>query len=180
MAEVNGQPVYCFKKALFLIHAIRLRFGSFSPCPFPIPSTDSIPVFTDNVLPSMLIHLGVIDLSESPSLSSLFPGAGSEAKLETLLGVQEPEAVSFTIQKEGPALNADQAYILRAAALDACELIVETARSLDTSYLLGDGSLEWIKSINLPELDIWVWAVAKDRADYRQLERFVLRNTVYF
>lgn len=172
--------IYCFKKALFLIHAIHVRFGSIIPPPFPIPPTTGSPVFTDNVLPSMLIHFGVIDLSMSPSLSSLFPGAGSEDDLATLLKVYEPTSVLKAVPKEGPVLTSHQAFILRAAAIDACELIVETAHTLSSSSLPSDNSLSWIKDITLPALDMWIWAVAKDRADYRALERFVLRDTVFF
>jgi hypothetical protein len=178
--EVHFIAIYCFKKALFLIHAVRIRFGAISPPPFPIPSTTSSPVFADNVLPSMLIHLGVIDLSGSPSLSSLFPGAGSDHKLKTLLEVPDSKAVNPTVLKEGPVLTTDQAYILRAAAIDACQLIAESAHKVDGSWMPNDQSLDWIKGISVPELDMWIWGVAKDRKDYRELERFVLRETVFF
>jgi hypothetical protein len=180
MAVVNGKPVYCFKKALFLIHAVKIRFGS-SP-PFPIPSTAQAPVFTDNVLPSLLVHLGVLDLTDATShgLDKLFPGAESEDKINALLALP-PEAsqaqdTKKTLPKDGPVLTTEQAYILRAAAVHACEKIVEYARSN------GQNSEEqtWLKDITLPELDIWLWAVAKDRPDYRKLERFVLRGTVFF
>lgn len=79
---------------------------------------------------------------------------------------------------EGPVLTIDQSYVLRAAAIDACELIVDTAHSLDKTTL-GPG-LEWITDITLLQLDMWLWSVAKDRSDYRELERFVLRDTVFF
>ena len=38
----------------------------------------------------------------------------------------------------------------------------------------------WLKDLTLPDLNIWLWAVAKDRPDYRALPRFVLRNTPFF
>ncbi|KAG0704661.1 hypothetical protein DFH29DRAFT_910378 [Suillus ampliporus] len=183
MAVVNGKPVYCFKKALFLIHAVKIRFGS-APSPlFPIPSTVQAPVFTDNVLPSLLVHLGVLDLSGATShgLHTLFPGAESEDKITALLSLppeasQVAQVTKKTPPKDGPVLTKEQAYILRAAAVHACEKIVEYAR--------GEGQLneeeKWLKDITLPELDIWLWAVAKDRPDYRKLERFVLRGTVAF
>jgi len=78
------------------------------------------------------------------------------------------------VQKEGPVLKEEDAYILRACAIDACELIVEKAHKATE-----EGS-EWLRKITLPELDAWIWAGAKDRKDYRDLERFVLRDTVYF
>ncbi|EIM82983.1 uncharacterized protein STEHIDRAFT_133766 [Stereum hirsutum FP-91666 SS1] len=187
MAIVNEQPVYCFKKALFLIHGVSIRFGSSSPSSVPIPETSHLPVFTDNVLPSILVHLGVLDLTQATqSLISLFPGAGSEECLMSLLATapsDPPEDATKMnekpLPKEGPILTTEQSYILRAAAIDACELIVEYSRSMDTSEL-QQLRLEWVKDITLPDLDMWLWAVAKDRKDYRELERFVLRNTLFF
>ncbi|KAF5351830.1 hypothetical protein D9756_007403 [Leucocoprinus leucothites] len=191
MAIVDGQPVYCFKKALFLIHAIKVRFGTISPLPFPIPSTKDNPVFTDNVIPSMLIHLGVLDLSQAPGLSGLFPSANSEQSLRDLLGPApevksnpkiQPRQASTKAPKEGPVLSNDQAFKLRAAAIDACEMIVSHARSLGASSPepLEQGSTAWIREITLPELDMWLWSVAKDRSDYRALERFAQRDTVFY
>ncbi|KAL4241240.1 Queuosine 5'-phosphate N-glycosylase/hydrolase [Abortiporus biennis] len=190
MTTVQGEPVYCFKKALLTLHAIVLRFGSLSPAPFPIPQTTNLPVFSDNVIPSLLIHLGVIDLSTSnPSyrLNTLFPDSQNKEKLDSLLAAaplhrDERESQHITPPKEGPLLTTEQAFTLRAAAIDACELIVETAKKLtDDDLKQSDGKdLGWLKNITLPEIDAWIWAVAKDRSDYRQLERFALRNTVYF
>ncbi|OAX36088.1 hypothetical protein K503DRAFT_721947 [Rhizopogon vinicolor AM-OR11-026] len=184
MTIVDGQAVYCFKKALFLIHAVKIRFGSVPSPPFPIPNTDRAPAFSDNVLPSILVHLGVLDLSGATShgLHKLFPDATSEDKINTLLDLP-PEASQAVAQdtkkmppKEGPVLTKEQAYILRAAAVYACEKIVE--------YVRGDGQLSeeqtWMKDITSPALDTWLWAIAKDRPDYRKLERFVLRDTVFF
>ena len=183
MSIVDGKPIYCFKKALFLIHAITSRFGSLSPPPFPMLDTTKTPVFSDNVLPSLLIHLGVIDLSGSPSLSSLFPDAFSDENLTCLLGsspttVKSAQSGPKAVPKEGPIVTADQAYTLRAAAIDACEIIVETAQSLtDEEKVQG---AEWISKVILPELDMWIWSIAKDRSDYRALERFAALDTIFF
>ncbi|KIJ67591.1 hypothetical protein HYDPIDRAFT_108450 [Hydnomerulius pinastri MD-312] len=193
MAVVGGIPVYCFKKALFLIHAVTLRFGTTSShsSGFPLPDTSQVPVFTDNVLPSLLVHLGVLDLSDSrdTGLQKIFPDAENVAKIDALLALPEdtpitsssatPDAKPKKVPpKEGPVLTSDQAYVLRAAAVDACEKIIAYARSLDEGSLSEDQ--KWIKDITLPQLDMWLWAVAKDRTDYRELERFVLRDTVFF
>ncbi|KAF9484484.1 hypothetical protein BDN70DRAFT_825584 [Pholiota conissans] len=180
MYEVNGQPIYCFKKALFLIHGISIRFGSLAPPPFPIPSTSNLPVFSDNVLPSLLIHLGVLDLSANPSLSSLFPQAGSDQTVISLLGPPPPKTVTGgpkPLPKEGPKLTVDQSYIFRAASINACDIIIEAARSVEGTE---NEDVEWISRITLPDLDMWLWAVAKDRRDYRALERFAMTDTVYF
>ncbi|KAJ8077034.1 hypothetical protein PM082_001457 [Marasmius tenuissimus] len=174
MAMVNGEPVYCFKKALFLIHAIRIRFGESSSA-FPVPDTSRIPVFSDNVLPSLLVHLGVLDITSSPGLSHLFPGV-RETYTSLLESSTSSEVDENTVIKDGPVLTVEQAFVLRAAAIDACEFIVETAQSME-----ADTSLQWLKSITLPDVDGWLWSIAKDREDYRKrLERFVLRDTVFF
>lgn len=193
MLNLSGleTAVYCFKKALFLIHGITLRFGSVSPPPFPLPNTTKVPVFTDNVIPSLLTHLGVLDPSEAKdvALRSIFPDATNDTHVNTLLAVPKDTLVMDTAVvlgtmpktaplKEGPVLTPDQAYILRAAAVDACEKIIDYVHQLDETRL-PDGQ-RWIKDITLPELDVWLWAVAKDRSDYRDLERFVLRDTVFF
>lgn len=174
--------IYCFKKALFLVHVVAVRFGTISPLPFPIPDISRIPVFTDNVIPSMLIHLGVIDLSSASLLPSIFPDANSGEKLHVLLAEALPQSNADNdvkvVPTEGPMLTVDQSYILRAAAIDACELIVAVAHSLDKATL--GPNFEWIKDITLPQIDMWLWSVAKDRPDYRKLERFVLRDTVFF
>ncbi|KAI5123987.1 hypothetical protein M0805_006398 [Coniferiporia weirii] len=186
MAIVNGQPVYCFKKALFLLHAIEHRFASRPSV--PAPKASSLPVFTDNVIPSMLIHLGVLDLSSaSASLDSAFPDHSADLR-NLLAGAQPPGEIIAKLPKElpidGPALNVEQAYILRAAAIDACEMIVEVAHSLEASEIEAFGApsdtLQWMKKITLQETDMWLWAVAKDRPDYRRLMRFSLRDTVMF
>jgi hypothetical protein len=153
-----------------------------SPPPFPIPDTSQIPVFTDNVLPSLLIHLGVIDLSSaSHGLECKFLDASSLDKVGSLLAEASPsthaDKAPKTIPPEGPTLTVDQSYILRAAAIHACKLIVDVARSPDIEL---PENLGWIRDITLPLLDMWLWSVAKDRPDYRQLERFSLKNTVFF
>ncbi|KIP08262.1 hypothetical protein PHLGIDRAFT_104507 [Phlebiopsis gigantea 11061_1 CR5-6] len=189
MAIVDGQPVYCFKKAMLTLHAVALRFGKSPGSTIPIPRTENLPVFSDNVIPSMLVHLGVIDLSTSePSfgLRDVFPAAGTQEILSQLLGDAPPVPDKESASKkqpprEGPILTAEQAFTLRAAAVDACELIVQTARGLEESEIRGNGGKEllWLQTITLPEVDAWIWAVAKDRADYRALERFVLRSTYF-
>ncbi|KAI8975897.1 hypothetical protein BD414DRAFT_497252 [Trametes punicea] len=186
MAVVYEQPVYCFKKALLTLHSIALRFEG-SQSPVPVPRTSHLPIFADNVVPSLLIHLGVIDLSNAdPSLGlpALFPDAQSPGRIQALLAAAAEPVDPATakkdkeVPKEGPLLSVEQAFVLRAAAIDACELIVETARTLGADEA-GEG-LQWLTELTLPELDAWIWAVAKDRPDYRKLERFALRNTPYF
>ena len=151
------------------------------PSPFPVPQTSHLPVFTDNVLPSILIHFGVIHLSTAaPALAALFPGAGADDD-STLFAAAPVVPGGSAVKKpvpvvEGPTLTPAQSYVLRAAAVEACERIVAHARAMSAA---GRGAA-WLRDISLPDLDNWLWAVAKDRADYRALPRFALRNTLFF
>lgn len=182
ISDARPTAVYCFKKALLTLHAVALRFGKSESSAMPIPRTEHLPIFSDNVIPSLLVHLGVIDLTNADpalGLPQLFPDAQDPARLQALLAAAEPVDPAVKkikeVPKEGPLLTVEQAYVLRAAAIDACELIVDAAKELDAGE-----ELAWLKGITLPELDAWIWAVAKDRPDYRKLERFALRNTAYF
>jgi hypothetical protein len=211
--------IYCFKKALFLINAIVIRFGAKSerdPASFPIPHTLRLPVFADNVLPSILIHLGVIDLStatwassasapasaSSLALASLFPAihgaaavaaagnlniaAAADPALSLLVTNSQQQQPSSSARitiadpvitfNEGPILTPAQSYVLRAAAIEACERTVSHAHAMSAA---GRGAA-WLKDLTLPDLDTWLWAIAKDRPDYRALPRFVVRDTPYF
>ncbi|KAL1665929.1 hypothetical protein GGF50DRAFT_51724 [Schizophyllum commune] len=176
MYDLDGEPVYCFKKALFLIHSVVVRFGSLNPPPFPVPDTSNLPIFSDNVIPSMLVHLGIIDLSAS-ALQHLFTNARSKVTIDSLLAApsEGKPLPSTEPPEEGPSVTAREGYILRAAAIDACEVTVKIARELEVPK-----DLEWINKLTLPDLDAWLWAGAKDRVDYRSLPRFMERNTVFF
>ncbi|KAK7057399.1 NAD+ kinase [Favolaschia claudopus] len=164
--KARANYIFCFKKALFLVHAISVRFGSATnPLPFPVPSTSQLPVFSDNVLSCILLHLGVLDVSRS-SLSMLFPHASTEEQVEELLATAARSiGDTQTALKDGPLLSSDEAYILRAATIDACELIREAARELDEPLS---------REMQLPSLDNWLRSVAETRPE---LERFVYRST---
>ena len=156
-----------------MIHLVNLRFSS-SPCDFVVPDTSQLPVFSDNVIPSILVHLGIIGLSSATlGLDKLFLDIDADALLQPAALVEE---TTKTVPKEGPVLTSEQSYALRTAAIYACEVIVSTARGLT----IADQHLSWVNSITLPELDGWLWAGAKDRVDYRRLGRFSLTNTEFF
>ncbi|KAF8629164.1 hypothetical protein AX17_005749 [Amanita inopinata Kibby_2008] len=158
MAMVDGQPVYCFKKALFLIHTVTIQFGSLQPAPFPLPDTSQSPVFADNVIPSMLVHFGVIDLKPS-RLCTLFPEAGTEVRIRRVLeGAVERQGEDMG---EGYAVTKEAAYILRAAAIEACEMMGKAGGERETA------------------VDMWLWAVGKE-GGYRALGRVAERQTVFY
>lgn len=158
-----------------MIHLVNLRFSS-SPHDFVVPDTSRLPVFSDNVIPSMLVHLGIIDLSSATlGLDKLFLNIDADALLQPNTSVEKITKLQG-VPKEGPVLTSEQAYALRAAGVYACEVVIGTAQSLAVT----DQSLLWVNSITLPELDGWLWSGAKDRVDYRRLGRFSLTNTEFF
>ena len=156
-----------------MIHLVNLRFSS-SPHDFVVPDTTQLPVFSDNVVPSMLVHLGIIDLSPATlGLDKLFSDIDADA---LLLPAASAEETTKGVPEEGPALTSEQSYALRAAAIYACEVVISIARGM----AITDQNPSWVNSITLPELDAWLWAGAKDRVDYRRLGRFSLTNTEFF
>lgn len=133
----------------------------------------------------MLVYLGVLDLSSCTfgNLPSAFPTPN--VSLESLLSTAPTQPASngegtklAAPPKEGPILTHEEAFVIRAAAIDACEIIVRAAKEI---ALPDDPQKEaWLRQITLPDVDGWLWAVAKDRKDYRSLPRFVERPTIFF
>lgn len=68
--------------------------------------------------------------------------------------------------KENP--NIQKTYCLRAAAIDSCEIILRHARSLDR------------QEISLKGLDKYIWQLGKNDNNNRQIEGFVIHNTMFF
>lgn len=153
----------------------------------PLPDTSAIPVFSDNVLPSMLIHLGALDVSES--VYSTHRAAFAELDVHENLAYIPPDlqganaaqgsggSPKVLVVEEGPVLNEEEAYALRAAAVDVCELLAETAKKLVLENHLEVNN--WMKNLTLPELDGWLWAVAK-KGRLRSLTRFAQTGTVMY
>jgi len=167
MALVDGQP-------LFLINAITLRFSNSSS--IPIPDSSSLPIFSDNVIPSMLVHLGVLDLSDStiPALTTAF----NTSPETTNALLSDPAPQEKEPPKEGPALVGGASYALRAAAVDACEIIVVAAKD---ARLAEDETHETLlHSLTLPQIDAWLWSIAKERNDFRGLPRFADQSSLFF
>ena len=135
----------------------------------------------------MLIHFGVLDVSQSAYTAhqaafTKLDVQGNLAHIPTDVqggavgrgpgGPPKPLDV-----EEGPVLNEEEAYALRAAAVDACELLVEMTKNLNMGDHLEESN--WVKDLNLPELDGWLWAVAK-KGHLRSLARFAQPGTVMY
>lgn len=144
------QPIYIFKKAFFLIFAIYQRLllrrsapdttvadGSTTPLP-RMPEPTTLPMFVDNVLPTMCLHLGLIDATES-TVPALKAWALADAAYKgAQMGAVEGKSV-----KEGPRLTAEEAYVVRAAALDAGRV----ARERAAEVLCEREGLGWLRGM---------------------------------
>ncbi|KAK3825314.1 MAG: hypothetical protein J3Q66DRAFT_436418 [Benniella sp.] len=100
-AELDGQMVYVFKKALLLASTLQRRFGKDPQSIFAFTDIKDSPIFADNVIPTMMVHLGILVL---------------------------PDNLKHTVE-EGAVTNVEESYRLRAAAIDGCREIVQVANT---------------------------------------------------
>jgi hypothetical protein len=167
--------IYIFKKALFLTLAITKRFEKQDSPPLPLPDVSNLPAMSDNVIPSMLVYFGIINLGECKFLN--LRSAFLEVERSVLLkrSVQGDQAIKPEDLKEGPLLGSQEAFVLRAAGVTACDRMASIAQGLGK-----DAPHAWMPKVRPSQLDMWLWSVAKDRTDYRILPRFAERNTVFY
>ncbi|KAI8644853.1 hypothetical protein BD408DRAFT_383102 [Parasitella parasitica] len=60
----HPEPVYLYKKAQIIVYHLWYTFKEQLPDLFNFKDIDSLTVFSDNVIPTMLAHLGVIQIPE--------------------------------------------------------------------------------------------------------------------
>ncbi|KAJ8295232.1 Queuosine salvage protein [Rhodotorula toruloides] len=151
---VDDQPIFILKKALWLVTVISLAFRTRQALemPFEVLDISGFSVFADNVLPTFLVHRGILDLS-----------ASSDTALRSL-SLSDSSSLS---------LSSASATRLRAASVVACSAIVQRAHELAT----GTGK-DWLARTE-QELDGWLWNEGK-RADLREVERIAEKGTVYY
>lgn len=162
----GSPPVVLLKKAFWLVTILEARFrprqGDPAP-PLTPPSTAGFPVFADNVLPSMLLHHGILSLSRAT----------------------DPDLRALDLSDEGTLdLRSEAATKLRAAAVHACARIVGRAQELARQVEgAGAGAQEvergWLAGWTEPKLDAWMWNEAK-REGSRDVGRVAERGTVYY
>ncbi|RIA86704.1 hypothetical protein C1645_696732 [Glomus cerebriforme] len=143
ITKVDGEPVYIFKKAQLLAANLYRHFHSnfnAQTINFDFSDISDLTLCADSIIPTMLNHLNIINLT--PLLKQYFDD-GKEIT------------------------NIQDAYRLRAAAVDAFEIIVSRAKELGRN------------EINLMDLNEYIWKLGKEE-NYRKLERLVFRNTVFF
>jgi Potential Queuosine, Q, salvage protein family len=146
-----------FKKAQLLALQLHTRFSASNPELFRFQDIEQLPIFVDNVIPTILHHLGIIPLVLTEELS--------QHQREIISGLQED-------LKMGRETTAERSAILRASALDACEQIVEEAKRFpDASTFLANLTTE--------QLDAYLWRLAK-KGSFRDITRFCDKHTIFF
>jgi len=107
-------------------------------------------MFIDNVLCTMLVHLEILDLSDCsvPALKAWHTSA--QEFRDKVQGKSADELSAVPKHVDGPRLNAQEAYTVRASALDAGRVIFGRIQELKTKE-----GLEWLSSVN--EADVGEW-----------------------
>ncbi|GAK66481.1 uncharacterized protein PAN0_013c4703 [Moesziomyces antarcticus] len=161
-----GQEVYIFKRIFFLLHALYLRCGDKPE--YGLPNTYTLPMFVDNVLPTLCVWLDLISTPDSPS-----PG------METLVhwiatancnaDLNREKLDDLTANQPGPGLTKDETYAVRAATLNVATHVVARAHALAQQ----DPALAWLAALNEVDLDGYLWSLAKDDPALRKVPRLV-------
>ena len=157
MAIVDEKPVYLFKKIQLLTSDLHLRFSKSNPELFHFYDFNELPIFSDNVIPTILNHLKIIPLSVAVD-STLRQRNLIEELLEDL--------------RTGRETTMERSYIFRAAAVDACEIIVREAKEFPNANT-------FVRNMTAAQLDAYLWQVAK-LGSAREVTRFSDPNTIYF
>jgi hypothetical protein len=157
MALIDGEPVYLFKKVQLLTLDLHTRFSKSHPELFFFHDINELPIFSDNVIPTMLNHLDIIPLT--------IPEDATPRQRDIIEGLLED-------LKTGRETTLERSYIFRAAAVDACEEVAQIAHEK------SDGPT-FLKEITAVQLDAYLWQIAKN-GDTRDTVRFCDPNTVYF
>lgn len=155
LGVVDGEPVYLFKKVQLLVLDLHKRFSESHSELFYFHDIGEMTVFADNVIPTMLHHLEIISL-DNPN--------GTSRQIGILQGLQED-------LKTGRDSTMERSLMFRAAAVDACETILQRAKEANLA--------PFITNMTAEQLGAYLWHVAKEGTT-RQVIRFCDSNTIYF
>ncbi|KAG0264926.1 hypothetical protein BG011_005848 [Mortierella polycephala] len=124
-AEIDGKDVYIFKKALLLASSLERRFAK-TESTFAFKDIKDSPIFADNVIPTLLTHLGILVL---------------------------PENLKHTME-EGGITTVEESYRLRAAAVDVCRQIAEQANDKENKIGTVDYGEQGMLQVDL-DVYLW-------------------------
>jgi hypothetical protein len=157
MCIIHNSPVYILKKVQLLASDLSLRFSSARPELFNFYDIGESTIFSDNVIPTILNHLKIIRLS--------VPSDANSRQKQIIEELQDD-------LRTGRPTTRERSYIFRAAAVDACEVIVQRGKEM------SDGN-PFVRSMTARQLDAYLWQVAK-QGETRNVTRFCDASTVYF
>jgi len=157
MCVVNGEPVYILKKVQLLAFGLSCRFSSVKPDLFDFFDISELPIFSDNVIPTVLNYLSIIPLSTTAKIT--------DQQKHNIEELQED-------LRTGRATTRERSYVFRAAAVDACEIIVQRGRGLSVAK-------PFIRNMTAVQLDAYLWQMAK-QGQRREVIRFSDPHTIYF
>lgn len=167
--NIDGVRVCLWKKALFFVHALYnilmdVDEDSVADLPAPLRALarrwrhglcEPLPMFVDNVIPTILSYLGILRFHHEHVLASWHPA---------------PQGDNSNVP--GPTLERRDAYCVRAAALIAGSRIIERAHDLANT----DASMAWMACMTEEQLDAYIWTRAKSPV-LRSIPRLVERLT---
>ncbi|TIC75520.1 hypothetical protein E3Q00_00794 [Wallemia mellicola] len=118
----DNVQIKLYKKALILVETISIELRGRSDVPFELPSVE-LPIFSDNVIPSMLLHWGIIEIPESSShfdetTKRAFKHDEEEYKA-IIDGLEQEQQRDLGAVVQGPSLSSSQAALIRSAAVEA-------------------------------------------------------------
>ncbi|TIC32696.1 hypothetical protein E3Q10_01084 [Wallemia mellicola] len=160
----DNVQIKLYKKALILVETISIELRGRSDVPFELPSAE-LPIFSDNVIPSMLLHWGIIEIPESSShfdetTKRAFKHDEEEYKA-IIDGLEQEQQRDLGAVVQGPSLSSSQAALIRSAAVEAVRRMATKSPHSEV------------------EFDAYIWSVSK-QDHYRRLVRFSEQNTVYY
>lgn len=163
----DDSTVHIHKRALLLLSWLRAAFLSSANAP-PIPDPAVLPAFVDNVIPSLLVFWGILKLDNAKD--NVFRRWAASGRR-----IVESEENGKSIVVRGPRLNQEQAYVIRAAALDACKAIKDQCQVLAAQR----EDCSSLKNIHEALIDGFIWTQAKIPS-LRNIPRMVEKKTFQY
>lgn len=157
--------MHIHKRALLLLSWLRAAFHSAANAP-PLPDPGVLPAFVDNVIPSLLVYWGVLNLDHAKDDTIRQWASSGRRKAEAEDDVK-PESVL-----PGPTLTREQAYIVRASALDACRAITVRCHQLAAEGKAPSS----FQNMHEALVDGFIWTQAKIPS-LRNVPRMVEKQT---
>lgn len=130
----------------------------------------NLPISADGVKSTLLIHLGIINISQAPALKTMWAVPSDDAVRGLLMQPGEKSTECSLVHIDQSITNL-QAFCLRAATVIAADQIAEVANNgLGASFPM----------VTPRKIDAWFQGIFKERPDYKALSGMVLQDNVFF